>query len=203
MLLEHRGEAKTATELREMIASMDADKNHRLSFVEFCCAYFSKSFEDLNNYVDEDARNAALAEAKIFGEEAAKAEAAIAAANAEKERLAAERAAKIEEESKLTGVAGMRAFFKRQADGQAEAAKSNKETIQEEYERRKALREAKSKMNAAIMSKLTYSICYLYCFLRWLRFCFYKFIIKSIFEYVTLFIYLYLFLRCKFGCSLS
>jgi hypothetical protein len=150
MLLEHRGEVRTATELREMIAGMDADKNHRLSFVEFCCAYFHKSFDNLNTYVDEDARAACLAEAMKFGEEAKKAEEAIAEAAREKEEEATARAAKIEEEGKMSGVAGMRAFFARQAESTKDSTKSNKDVIQEEFQRRKALKEAKAKMNAAI-----------------------------------------------------
>lgn len=45
MLLEHRGIVKTAKELRAMMSTMDVDKNHRLSFVEWCCAIFERSYE--------------------------------------------------------------------------------------------------------------------------------------------------------------
>eukprot|EP01035_Chromulina_nebulosa_P031994 gene31994-42693_t len=60
MLLEGRGIVKTAKELRAMISTMDVDNNHRLSFVEWCCAIFERSYQELNNFSDEDARQSAL-----------------------------------------------------------------------------------------------------------------------------------------------
>ena len=45
MLLEGRGIVKTAKELRAMVSTMDVDNNHRLSFVEWCCAIFERSYQ--------------------------------------------------------------------------------------------------------------------------------------------------------------
>ncbi len=47
-LLEARKETKRFVELREMVKDMDYDKNRELSFLEWCCAYFSKSWKDLH-----------------------------------------------------------------------------------------------------------------------------------------------------------
>jgi hypothetical protein len=99
--MEYRSATKTATELRAMIADMDKDKNRKLSFIEFACAYFQMPFDELNNFVDEDARRAALAEAKAAADRVAAVEAEHRAAAAETERLAKERADQIEAESKL------------------------------------------------------------------------------------------------------
>jgi hypothetical protein len=104
MFLEHRGNVKTATELRGMVSEMDKNNNHRMSFVEWCCAYYSKSYEELNNFVDEEAREIAMAEAMKAGEEAKAAEEEIAQANARKELQASLRAAAIEKESKLVSL---------------------------------------------------------------------------------------------------
>ena len=101
MLLEHRGNAITATELREMIADMDADKNHRISFLEWCCAMYHKDIKLLNDFVDEAARERALAEARKFEEEAKAAELEIERAAQAKELQAQLRAAALERESKL------------------------------------------------------------------------------------------------------
>ena len=45
MLLEERGIVKTAKELRAMVSTMDVDNNHRLSFVEWCCAIFERCYQ--------------------------------------------------------------------------------------------------------------------------------------------------------------
>ena len=86
-----------------------------------------------------------MAEAKAAGEIAKKAEEEMRAAAEKKEKEAAERAKALEEESKLTGVAGMRAFFFRKVESAQDSTTSNKESIQQEFQRRKALREAKAK----------------------------------------------------------
>lgn len=60
LLLEKRGTVHTATELRVLVAEMDKDHNHLISFLELACAIFHKPFDELNNFVDESARKAAL-----------------------------------------------------------------------------------------------------------------------------------------------
>lgn len=147
MLLEHRGETKTATELRALLHEIDKDGDHHVNFLEWCCFYFEKSWDDVNNFVDEEARARALAEAKKAGEAAKIAEAEIAAAKLVEEEKAAVKAKELEEEAKLTGVKGAAAFFKRQAEGTSSI--DNKAKITEEAARRKALREAKAAEEAA------------------------------------------------------
>jgi len=47
-LLESRKETKRFVELRDMIKEMDFDGNRQLSFLEWACAYFSKSWKVLH-----------------------------------------------------------------------------------------------------------------------------------------------------------
>lgn len=101
MLLEHRGSVMTAKELVEWVGGIDRDHNHRITFVEWCCAFFKKSFDELFTFVDEDARQRAMEEAMKFGEEARAAEEEIARAQRQKELQAQLRAAALERESKL------------------------------------------------------------------------------------------------------
>ena len=151
MMFERRGSIKTARELRQLVMVMDQNSNHKLSLLEWLCAHFGKSFADLNDFVDQEARERALVEAMKAGEEAKKAEEEIQRAEAQKELQASLRAAALERESKLTGVAGMRAFFARQVESAGDSTKTNEQQIKEEFLRRKNLREAKNKLNSAIL----------------------------------------------------
>lgn len=144
-LFEDLGVTKTVREMREGFVNVDKDGNHKISFIEWCCAWFEKDYEELNNFTDQEAREAALAEAKIAGAEAEKVAEEIELAKKKKEEEAAKRAKDLEDESKMTGVSGMRAFFSRQVESVSDKTKTNRETIQEEYARRKALRDAKAK----------------------------------------------------------
>lgn len=101
MMFEKRGSVKTGTEIRSMVEAMDKNKNHSLSFVEWLCAYFEKDYDELNNFIDEEAREVALAEAMKAGEAARIAEEQIEKAKLDKELQAQLRAAAIERESKL------------------------------------------------------------------------------------------------------
>lgn len=101
MMFEKRGSVKTATEIRSIVEAMDINKDHKLNFVEWCCAYFKKDFAELNNFVDETARESAIKEAMIFGAQAKQVEEEIEKARLNKEVQAQLRAAAIERESKL------------------------------------------------------------------------------------------------------
>lgn len=101
MLLEHRGSAMTAKELIDWVGATDRDHNNRITFVEWCCASFQKSYDELFTFVDEEARERAMEEAMRFGEEARKAEEEIERAQRQKELQAQLRAAALERESKL------------------------------------------------------------------------------------------------------
>ena len=108
MLLESRGETKTAVELRAMVAEIDKDHNHKVNFLEWCCAIYKKSWEDTNNFADDEARVAAMTEAKKAGEAARAVEAEIQAARAAEEEAAAKRAAELEAEAHLVIFAEIR-----------------------------------------------------------------------------------------------
>lgn len=156
MLLEHRGCAKTAVELRSCLVEIDKDQSHTVNFLEWLCFWFKKSYEDLNDFVDEDARERAFAEAMAAGIAAQKAQDAIEAAKLAEEEAARKRAAEIEAESKLTGVAGATAFFKRRADESGDQTLSNEEKIKAEAARRRELRDAQKAQAAALQSALNH-----------------------------------------------
>ncbi len=50
-LLESRGETRTFQELRAMVEKIDLDKNRKLSFLEWACAVFGKTWEELHREV--------------------------------------------------------------------------------------------------------------------------------------------------------
>jgi hypothetical protein len=149
-LLEHRGETKTFRELREMVAAMDINSDHMLSFLEWSCAVYKKDYALLDDFTDAAAREAALAQLKVASEARARVLADMQAAkDAEEERLRLE-AEEIERESQLTGVAGKAAFFKRRATVVGtDTTKSNEEKIKAEAKLRKELREAAAMEKAA------------------------------------------------------
>jgi len=149
MLLESRGETKTARELRETFSRIDVNNNRKISFLEWCCYIYEKDFTETNSFVDQDARNAAMAEVEKAAEAARAVEEAAAKAKADEEAEAKRRAEELERESQLTGVAGMSAFFKRQIESAGDATQTNEQRIKEEAARRKALREAKKKEQEA------------------------------------------------------
>lgn len=91
----------TAKELMDWVGATDRDHNNRITFVEWCCACFQKSYDELFTFVDEEARERAMEEAMRFGEEARKAEEEIERAQRQKELQAQLRAAALERESKL------------------------------------------------------------------------------------------------------
>ena len=142
-LLEARGDVHTFRELRKQFDEMDADKNRAINFLEFATYAFNKNWVELHTWADAAAYEAAM---KAVAAAAAKREAAEAAVQAVKKReenKAAQRAKELEEEAKLKGVAGMAAFFKRQAEGTQDKTKSNEEIIKEQAALRKQKREAK------------------------------------------------------------
>ncbi len=101
MVMERRGSVKTAKQLMDIVGEMDHDKNLHVSFIELCCAVFHKSFDELFNFVDEDAHRKAMEEARKFGEDARMAEEEIKKAKMAQELQAQLRAAALERESKL------------------------------------------------------------------------------------------------------
>ena len=100
-LFESRLETKTALELRELFAEMDVNKDHKLSFLEWCCALYNKSHAATTEFVDVEARQAALEEAARAGEAAALVAAEVERARVAEEEAARARAEQLEKESKL------------------------------------------------------------------------------------------------------
>lgn len=142
-MFERRGSIKTAVDLRKLVEAMDINHNHQLSLLEWLCAHFKKDFNELYNFVDEEARARAIEEAMRWGEEMQKAQEEIEIAQKRKEMQAQIRAQALEKESKLKGVEGMRAFFLRKVESASDVTKTNEQQIKEEAARRRALREAK------------------------------------------------------------
>lgn len=133
MLFEARGHVKTFVELREMAKAFDFDGDHTLSFLEMATGIFEKDWVELHNLGDRAEYEKAM---RVIKE-----------AEAAREEAAAKRAAELESEAKLTGVAGMRAFFARQAEktkdgGDDPEGLTNEQRIKAEAARRKQLREA-------------------------------------------------------------
>lgn len=89
-LLESRNETKTFTELRQLVNDIDIDKNRKLCFLEYACAYFQKDWVKLHA-------------PSVDPEEIAKAEkiAADATHALEEMRQVAEKAKEEEEQKKL------------------------------------------------------------------------------------------------------
>lgn len=143
MFLEHRNETKTAMELRALLVEIDKNKDHTLNFLEWCCFYFNKSYDDLNDFTDEEARQKALA---LAAEAAAMYKAAqdkIEAAKKAEEEAKAKEEADIAAEKEMTGVKGAAAFFKRQAMNNEKSSMGNKEKVQAESARKRELKAAK------------------------------------------------------------
>jgi hypothetical protein len=104
-LLEHNGLPKTAIELRELVPC-EADGTRKITFLDICCVFFEKSFDELNNFSDEASREIALKEARELEMVAIEAENQIKRAKLLEEEAARLRAEEIEKESLL-----VRAFF--------------------------------------------------------------------------------------------
>ena len=143
MFLEHRNETKTALELRGLLADIDKNKDHKLNFLEWCCFYFNKSYDDLNDFTDEEARQKAMKAAAEAAAMIKAAEEKIAAAKKAEEDAKAKEEADIAAEKEMTGVKGAAAFFKRQAMNNEKSSMGNKERVQAESARKRELKAAK------------------------------------------------------------
>jgi hypothetical protein len=118
-LLESRNETKTFKELREMVADIDLDKNRKLSFLEWACAIFKKSWVTLHT-------------PSVDPEEVRRAEelAATAYAEAAEKKAREDRARELEDEKRL---AELKAASERAAAEQSvEAAKAAKAALEAE-----------------------------------------------------------------------
>jgi hypothetical protein len=155
MFFEHRGNTKTAQELRKMFSEFDANNDHLLSFVELFCGLYGKKVEEFNDFATEEERQAALEACRKSAEDKRKAEMEIEAKRLREEEAARKKAEELEAESRLTGVEGKKAFFKRQVENSLDKTKSNEQIIKEEAALRKQLREAKLKEKQAIEAAQT------------------------------------------------
>ena len=110
MLMESRGLVKSAFELRLITSQFGEEKidSRSLNFLEVCCTVYGASWDALNDFVDEDARERALLTSKVAAKEIAIAASKIAEAKVEEENAANERAAIIEKESRLVSTISLR-----------------------------------------------------------------------------------------------
>lgn len=120
-------------------------KPKKLNFLQLCCSFFEKNYDDLNDIPEEELKKLALEQADKLSKsrEAEEIEAALAARREKEEDEAKARAEQLERESQLTGVAAKQAFFMRQQNlGPVE---SNADKIKKEAALRRALKEVKKK----------------------------------------------------------
>lgn len=151
MLFESRGEPKTVRELKTLFPDAEKDKKEfRINFLEFLCVIYSKSYSDVTNFRDDAAREEYLNLARSSGDAAEKLQRELEALKLEKEMEEKRLAEEIEAESKLTGVAGKGAFFRRQITNVTDTALTNEQLIKQEAAKRKALKEAKQKEKEAL-----------------------------------------------------
>lgn len=101
MLMEARGDTKTVIEMRETFGKIDTNKNHKLSFLEWLCYIYEKDFTETNTFQDNEARLAAMEQARRAGEHARQLEEAENQRKAAEEEAARRRAEELERESKL------------------------------------------------------------------------------------------------------
>ena len=149
-LLEARHETKTYTELKELLNTIDQNNNNKLSLLEWLCAFFTKSWEKLNEpaaEVDVEAIKAELmAEANAHAKEAEEAKLEYTRARVEsmqvKDAQEAMKKERLEKESQLSGVKKANAFFTRIADESQEDANINM-AIEQQVRHEAALRKEK------------------------------------------------------------
>jgi Ca2+-binding EF-hand superfamily protein len=103
LMFEKRGSVKTARELRQLVMAMDQNKNKRLSFAEWLCAHFKKSYEELD-YGEKAVRRKAMEEAKKAKEEADRLAESIKQAAQQREHHASLRAAALEREAQAVRI---------------------------------------------------------------------------------------------------
>ena len=157
-LLEARNETKTYTELVELLKSIDADMDGKISFLEFACSVFRKSWTDLHAEIEvavqrtqamsiaEKEESQVLEQKQAFSR-ARQASVAIRNQKEEAERL------RLEREKELTGVAASKAFFARQAEEASKTteakAQANAEEIRHDYAKRKEEKQIEKDKKAA------------------------------------------------------
>jgi len=121
-LLEARNQTKTFKELRQMVSEIDIDKNRMLSFLEWACAIYNKSWEKLHA-------------PSVDPEEVARAEALVKKAAEEEEarRRAEDEARKHEDEKRILELKA--AQERAAADHNADAAANAKKALDAELAR--------------------------------------------------------------------
>ena len=148
--MEARHETKTYTELKELLNTIDQNNNNKLSLLEWLCAFFTKSWEKLNEpaaEVDVEAIKAELmAEANAHAKEAEDAKLEYTRARVEsmqvKDAQEAMKKERLEKESQMSGVKKANAFFTRIAEESQEDANINM-TIEQQVKHEAALRKEK------------------------------------------------------------
>jgi len=130
-LLESRGETKTSRELRTMVADIDKDKNHKLSFLEFACAVLGRSWQTLHEPTGDPNALADLQKLKIQTEQW-------------KSQSESERESRREEEEKALGAYLQKTKEKEMAEQKhADLTSLQKKKQDEEEKQKKRRRRAK------------------------------------------------------------
>jgi hypothetical protein len=112
-LYEHRGDTRTATEVRKIVKALVAKTStKKLSFLQLACSIFDKPYSDFI-FTDAKTREDALAEAEVAAAAIEEAQCRLQVLKDKQENELIQDQLDRERESQLTGVAGKAAFFKR------------------------------------------------------------------------------------------
>jgi len=144
-LLESRNQTKTFRELRSMVAEIDLDQNRKLSFLEWACAIFSKSWQELHSpSVDPEEVAAALRLQE-------QAQAALEQAARDAEATAQMEALKLQEQEEAERYSQLTEQEKKDHDERVRRRKEELERIkrEEEEERQRTTGQAGVKGSAA------------------------------------------------------
>eukprot|EP00911_Craspedida_sp_UC1_P001963 UC1_evm3s1508 len=129
LFLERRGETMTVKDLRDALKEIDLDKNHRVSFVEYCLFNYKKTLAEF--FEEKEGDMAALLAAL---EEAIKAyQATLAEKKARQEKMD-----KLEADAAGGGVKGMRAKAELEAMKNEDELERNRREITAGAKQRKA-----------------------------------------------------------------
>lgn len=144
-LYEAMGDPKPIPEIRSIFKryAMNGVKPKTLVFLQVCCSFFEKDYDEFNRIPEDELRRLALESALKKSKETEEIEAALEARKAKEAEIERLRLEQLEKESQLTGVAARQAFFQRQAS--LPVTETTEQKIKKEAALRKQLKEAKKK----------------------------------------------------------
>lgn len=160
-MLESKNETRTFYELEEMFIEVDVTNDGKIDFLEWACAVFHKTWEDLHREIEvEVERTQAISDAEraLAETEEGKGnyERARAKSRFDKEEIERLERERLEEEAKLTGAKAAAAFFQNQiraSEKEATTTMSNADQIRHDYAKRKEAKELAEKEAKAAKEK--------------------------------------------------